>query len=98
MAKRNCRRTANEREVHDRAVKMKRMTEEQLWAYSDTQIAEAGKAEYQKGYNAGCEYATAHKKNSAMEFITRLQGEKVRGIGAITINKLMEKANEYGYC
>ena len=33
-----------------------------------------------------------------MEFIIRLQGEKVRGIGAITINKLMEKANEYGYC
>ena len=98
MAKRNCRRTANEREVHDRAVKMKRMTDEQLCAYSDTQSAEAGKAEYQKGYNAGCEYATAHKKNSAMEFITRLQGEKVRGIGAITINKLMEKANEYGYC
>ena len=30
MAKRNCRRTANEREVHDRAVKMKRMTDEQL--------------------------------------------------------------------
>ena len=98
MAKRNCRRTANEREVHDRAVKMKRMTDEQLCAYIETQIAEAGKIEYQKGYNAGCEYATANRKNSAMEFIIRLQGEKVRGIGAITINKLMEKANEYGYC
>ena len=96
--KRNCRRTANEREIHERAVKMKKMTDEQLCAYIDTKIAEAGKAEYQKGYNAGCEYASENRKNSAMEFLIHLQGEKIPGIGAVTINKLMKVASEYGYC
>ena len=98
MGKRNCRRSAEEREIHEKAVRLKKMTDEQLLAYIETEKAQAGKTEYQKGYSEGYEAAGESRKNSAMEFLTRLQGEKVKGIGVLTLNRLMEKANEYGYC
>lgn len=102
MAKRNCRRTAEERDAHTRAVAIRKMTDEQLCAYVDNEIAETGEAEYKRGYSdgysKGTEDAATKRKNSAMEFILRLQSEKRPGFGAITISRLMEAANEYGYC
>lgn len=102
MAKRNCRRTAEERDAHARAVGIRKMTDEQLCEYIDSTVAEHGEAEYKRGYSEGYSKGTddtaKKRKNSAVEFILKLREEKRPGFGAVTISRLMEAANEYGYC
>lgn len=45
MKKRNCRMTGNEKEIHDRAVKIRKMTDEQLCRYIDGLKSSAPPAE-----------------------------------------------------
>ena len=46
-----------------------------------------------EGFNEG----KALAKNTAKEFIVLLQQNKIPGIGAVTINKLVKVAGEHGY-
>jgi len=92
MAKRrSCRRTAEEEMLHDRAVRIRKMTDEQLCRYLDE--------ESQKAFERGMEHGkkSAPVKKSVGEFIAALQISKIPGIGAVTINKLLKVAMDNGY-
>ena len=78
MTKKSCRRTMDENKIHEKAVKMRKKTDEQLVHYV---------------FNEG----KALAKNTAKEFIVLLQQNKIPGIGAVTINKLVKVAGEHGY-
>ena len=47
--KRSCRRTQDENKIHEKAVKMRKMTDEQIVHYVEDREAKA----YSEGYNAG---------------------------------------------
>ncbi len=47
--KRSCRRTEDENKIHDKAVKLRKMTDEQLVHYIEDRVNKA----YSEGYNAG---------------------------------------------
>ena len=89
MAKRSCRRTTDENAIHNKAVKIRKMTDEQLVHYVEDREAKARS----EGFNEG----KAVAKNTAKEFIILLQQNRIPGIGAVTINKLVKVAGEHGY-
>ena len=80
-SKRNCRRTEDEIKIHEKAVKMLKMTDEQLVHY--------------EGFNSGKKSAASGKDTKT--FLAELQTSKIPGIGAVTINKLLKVATEHGY-
>lgn len=80
--KRSCRRTIDEDKIHDKAVKMRKMTDEQLVHYVEDRVEKASVPKNGEG---------------AKEFIAFLQLNKIPGIGAVTINKLIKVAEENGY-
>lgn len=89
MAKRrSCRRTAQEDMYHERAVKLRKMTDEQLCTYIDNEIAKA----YERGLG---DNKTEGK--SVSEFFATITVAKIPGIGAVTISKLLKVAKENGY-
>ncbi len=90
--RRNCRRTVDEDRIHEKAVKMRKMTDEQLVHYVEDRIEKARS----EGFNEGKQKA-APAGTSAAELIAELQKNKVPGIGIVTINKLMKVAMDYGY-
>ena len=47
--KRSCRRTQDENKIHDKAVKIRKMTDEQIVHYIEDRVAKA----YSEGYNDG---------------------------------------------
>ncbi|MDD2979564.1 MAG: hypothetical protein PHN80_06275 [Hespellia sp.] len=81
MAKRSCRRTNDEERIHDKAVKMRKMTDEQLVHYVEDRVNKA-KSE---GINQGKAMAPKPKTFKIGEIINKI-GE-VKGIGA---TKLVE--------
>nr|DAZ59091.1 MAG TPA: hypothetical protein [Caudoviricetes sp.] len=89
MAKRSCRRTTDENLIHKKAVELRKKTDEQLVHYVEDRVEKARS----EGYNRG----KAMAKNTAKEFIVLLQQNKISGIGAVTINKLIKVAEENGY-
>lgn len=93
MAKRSCRRSVDENRIHDKAVKMRKMTDQQLVDYVENRVAKA----YSEGMNKGKAKASAHNGKGAKEFIAHIQMSKISGIGAVTINKLVKVAEENGY-
>ena len=82
-SKRNCRRTEDEVRIHEKAVKMRKMTDEQLVHYVEDRVE---KARSDSGSGKG-----------TREFLEELQTSKIAGIGAVTINKLLKVATEHGY-
>ena len=90
MAKRNCRRTADENSIHKKAVELRKKTDEQLVHYVEDRVEKARS----EGYNKGKAKQT---ERGAKEFIALLQLKKIPGIGAVTINKLIRVAEENGY-
>jgi len=92
MPKRNCVRTVDERKIHDKAVKMRKMTDAQLVEYVENRVEKARS----EGFNSGKVKAVATKKGTK-EFLAFLQLNKIPGVGAVTINKLLKVAEEYGY-
>lgn len=92
MKKRSCRRTKDESWYHDKAVRLRKMTDEQLVNYVEDRVEKARS----EGYNEGRQKA-APEGTSAAEFIADLQANKVPGIGIGTINKLMKVAIDHGY-
>lgn len=73
--KRNCRRTTDENVIHDKAVKMRKMTDEQLVHYVEDRVAKA-KSE---GFHQGKLQAPAHKPVSIEKIVEEVGN--VKGIG-----------------
>lgn len=92
MKKRSCRRTTDEDKIHDKAVKMRKMTDEQLVHYVEDRVEKARS----EGFNDGKQKA-APEGTSAAEFVAKLQAEKIPGIGIGTIEKLLKAALDWGY-
>lgn len=90
-SKRNCRRTEDEARIHEKAVKMRKMTDEQLVHYVEDRVEKARS----EGFNKGKRSAGSEK--GMKEFLIELQTSKIPGIGIVTINKLLKVATEHGY-
>ena len=103
--KRSCRRTVEEDRIHERAVKMRKMTDEQLVKL----LEDAGSEGYSRGMKAGPEQAEAEMKRIAEAavsvphgktteaFVLWLKTAQVKGIGPATVNRLYEAAEANGY-
>lgn len=90
-SKRNCRRTEDEVRIHEKAVKMRKMTDEQLVHYVEDRVEKARS----EGFNRG--KRSSGGQNGTKEFLSYLQTTKIQGIGIVTINKLLKVAADHGY-
>ncbi len=84
-----------ESQIHEQAVKLRKMTDSQLIAY----IEDSRKEARDEGYKQGCTEGEKAEPvgATAMEFITFLKTEKIPGIGAVRLNTLMEVARKNGF-
>lgn len=85
--KRSCRRTVNEDKVHEKAVKIRKMTDEQLVQYVNDRVEKARS----EGFDQGKKSATGMKVNDFLKEIS-----KIKGVGDATICKIMEHFREKG--
>lgn len=85
--KRSCRRTVNEDKVHEKAVKIRKMTDEQLVQYVNDRVEKARS----EGFNQGKKSVTGITVN---EFLKEIS--KIKGVGGATICKIMEHFREKG--
>lgn len=98
MKKRSCRRTKAEDAVHDQAVRIRKMTDEQLLMY----IRDKETAAYENGRRkAAEELVTVSQPQSppemtARELLHKFSSDKIPGIGAVTVSKLRRAAEDYG--
>ena len=83
--KRNCRRTTDENIIHDKAVKMRKMTDEQLVHYVEDRVAKARS----EGFHQGKLQAPAHKPVSIEKIVEEIGN--VKGIGNIQQELFMER-------
>lgn len=86
MGKRNCRRTDTEREQHERATRIRRMTDVQLCQYID-------------GLEAGNRPAVPNKAEIIEQFLDDLAIRSDTGlrVSDATIRKIRQIANDRGY-
>lgn len=96
MKKRSCRRTDQETAIHERAVKLRKMTDLQLCQFIDRERAQCIEDAYKKGYE-DAEKSIGQKSCDVSGFIAYIRETKIPGIGAVTINKLLKAAAEHGY-
>ena len=87
--KRSCRRTVNENRIHDKAVKMRKMTDEQLVHYVEDRVEKARS----EGFHQGKAKASAQKASisSVLDEIGAIKGigeAKMREIGAVLKKRL----------
>ena len=88
--KRSCRRTTDENVIHDKAVKLRKMTDEQLVHYVEDRVEKARSV----GFNRGREQ---NKPVNIMELINAIGN--IRGIGEsklADIKAILEKHLEVG--
>ena len=85
--KRSCRRTADEDKVHEKAVKIRKMTDEQLMQYVNDRVEKARS----EGVNQGRKSAAGMTVN---EFLKEIS--KIKGVGDATICKIMEHFRKVG--
>lgn len=91
--KRSCRRTMDENIIHDKAVKMRKMTDEQLVHYVEDRVEKARS----EGFNRGKEQASKHKTLNITSIIEEISS--VKGIGSTKladIKAILEKYLEVG--
>lgn len=93
MKRRSCRRTEDQNKIHEKAVKMRKMTDEQLVHYVEDRVEKARS----EGYNEGKKSISNQVDGKVGEFIDQLVSEKIPGIGVATINKITKLAKEKGY-
>lgn len=86
MSTRNCRRTSTEREQHERAVRIRKMTDAQLCEYIDD-------------LEAGNRPAAPNQAEIVADFLDKLTIRSDTGIRVsdATIRKLRQWATEMGY-
>lgn len=87
--KRRCRRTYNENVIHEKAVKMRKMTDEQLVHYVEDR-AEKARSE---GFNQGKSRVPRHKPVNLEELIKEI-GD-VRGIGVSKLSDIQAIIEKY---
>lgn len=99
MKKRNCRLTPAERDQHEQAVRIRKMTDEQICQ----RLKEARAAGYKTGYQQGkCDQSIAEMEDrhrGVKDFLFRLSclSGTGNGIGPGTVAKLKEFAKKEGY-
>ena len=94
MAKRrSCRRTAEENQWHEKAVKIRKMTDEQIIRFVEGEAQQKYDEGYREGLLAGRQ--GKKKERTVGEFLDKALGMK--GIGEVTINKMKRMAEENGY-
>ena len=93
--KRSCRRTDEESQIHEQAVKLRKMTDSQLVEY----ISRCREKAREEGFRNGQEEAgkAVIQEKSALDFITFLQTKKIPGIGIVKINTILEVARQNGF-
>lgn len=77
--KRSCRRTEDENKIHEKAVKMRKMTDEQLVHYVEDRVAKA----YSEGANGAQEKARKMDISAIVEKIGN-----VKGIGTTKLTEI----------
>ena len=82
--KRSCRRTTEENVIHDKAVKMRKMTDEQLVHYVEDRVEKARS----EGFNQGKGQKRAVIQLSAVDFVEEIG--RIKGIGTTTMTKIRE--------
>lgn len=95
MGKRSCRRTEDAKKIHEKAVKMRKMTDEQLVHYVEDRVAKAES----EGYNR-VKKVSSQSENDLGNYTVKcfLEGfRQVPGVGKITYKRLVEYAKENGY-
>ena len=100
MGKRSCRRTDDENRIHEKAVKMRKMTDEQLVRYVEDRVQKARSEGFHEGERkAGRTQSEANKNylKSAKKYLEDLKKAQIPGIGAVTYSKLMKVAQDNGY-
>lgn len=93
MAKRKCRRTVDESRIHEKAVKMRKMTDEQLVHYVEDRVEKARS----EGFNQGKKNETKQNPVNIAEIVDEISN--VKGIGATKltdIKTILEKYLEVG--
>lgn len=95
MKKRNCRMTGEEKNVHERAVKLCKMTDDKLVEHIDHIREEA--------YNTGYSEAEAQRASTPapgktlQQLLEQLDAGECKGIKSATAYKIAEFAREQGY-
>lgn len=88
MKKKSCRRTENEVRIHEKAVKMRKMTDEQLVHYVEDRVEKARS----EGRNE------VKKENRLKDFLEKISvSGTIPGVGASTVDKLKKFAEVGGY-
>lgn len=82
--KRSCRRTMDENIIHEKAVRMRKMTDEQLVHYAEDRVEKARS----EGFNKGKEQKANSSQIDIAEFV--LDIGKIKGIGEATMRKINE--------
>ena len=82
--KRSCRRTTDENVIHDKAVKLRKMTDEQLVHYVEDRVEKARS----EGFNQGKGQKRAVIQLSAVDFVEEIG--RIKGIGTTTMTKIRE--------
>lgn len=93
MAKRNCRRTVGESRIHEKAVKMRKMTDEQLVRYVEDRVEKARS----EGFNQGKKQELKRNQVNIAGIINEIGN--VKGIGEMKladIKTILEKHLEVG--
>lgn len=93
MAKRNCRRTVDESRIHEKAVKMRKMTDEQLVHYVEDRVEKARS----EGFNQGKKQESKRDSVNIAGIISEIGN--VKGIGTTKladIKTILEKHLEVG--
>jgi hypothetical protein len=85
--KRSCRRTADENRIHDRAVRLRKMTDAQLVQYIEDRERKARE-------EAQAQPTVYEEKKGVQEFLDFILKTRVQGIGIVTADKLMRVAKE----
>jgi hypothetical protein len=80
--KRSCRRTMDENIIHEKAVKMRKMTDEQLVHYVEDRVEKARS----EGFNKGKEQAPKHRTFNLSEIIDDIGS--VKGIGVAKLQDI----------
>lgn len=99
MSRRKCRLSPEELNIHEKAVKLRRMTDRQLVEYVSAEKAAA----YDDGEFAGKKDVLKHQRpanqvignSSVKSFLDEIQS--VSGVGTVTLKKLQNLAEERGY-
>ncbi|WP_277934750.1 hypothetical protein [Parablautia intestinalis] len=85
--KRNCRRTTDESIIHEKVVRMRKMTDRQLVNYVDEMVKKARS----ESLNQGKEQKKEASRLSAEDFVEEIG--RIKGIGTATMYKIRELLN-----